>query len=301
MGTSGHPILSVVITSFNAIDTIERCLDSLRNQATPNLFEVLLVDSSTDGTASIVRKRYPEVRLLQSTHRLYCGDARNRALKIARADLIAFLDADCFVDRDWVDTILETHHTNYLLIGGVIDNAQRRSAVAWAYHFCEYSLWLPTRTPRLIREMAGCGLSIKRVAYERYGPFIEGTYSSDTAFQWKTWGDGQKVLFTPKIRIYHRGPTCLSRFLSHTLEHRRDYARVKSRERHLTWTQRVLEAAILPITPFLLMGAALLRLRRCPRYLPYYLFCSPLLFLGYCARSWGELIGYLTLKPNTHD
>jgi len=287
------PELSIIIASFNARDTIEACLDSLRGQKTERSFEVLLVDSSTDGTAEFVCGHYPEVRLITSPNRLHCGGARNRALALAGAEVIAFLDADSYVDAEWVEALMETHRADYLLVGGIIDNSSASSLAAWAYYFCEYSLWLPARRQRHVREMAGCCLSFKRSAFDRYGPFIEGTYCSDTAFQWKLRRDGHKVLFTPKIRIYHQAPASFSRFITHTFEHRRAFARVKNREKRLSPLRLVMEISILPVTPLLLMGATLLRLRRCLRYLPYYLACSPLLFSGYCARSYGELVGYL--------
>jgi GT2 family glycosyltransferase len=292
--THKKPELSIIIASFNARDTIEACLDSLRQQKTERPFEVILVDSSTDGTSEFVRNHYPEVRLITSPDRLHCGDARNRALAIARAEVIAFLDADSYVDAEWVETLIETHRADCLLAGGIIDNASHTSLAAWAYYFCEYSLWLPARRQRHIREMAGCCLSFKRSAFDRYGPFIEGTYCSDTAFQWKLRGDGHQVLFTPKIRIYHQAPASFSRFIAHIFEHRRAFARVKSREKRLSTQRCAMEITILPIAPLLLMGATLLRLRRCWRYLPYYLACSPLLFSGYCVRSLGELVGYLS-------
>ena len=178
----GEPELSVVITSFNAVATIADCLGSLRAQETGRQFEVVLVDSSTDGTADLVRARHPEVRLIESRRRLHCGEARNRALEVVRAGVIAFLDADCLVDPDWVDAVLETHRSAELLVGGAVDNACPSNLVGWAYYFCEYNLWLPSRRRRRIPEMAGCCLSIKRAAYDLYGPFVEGTYSSDTAF-----------------------------------------------------------------------------------------------------------------------
>ena len=78
----GNPELSVIIASYNARRTIEMCLNSLRLQKSPRTFEVILVDSSTDGTGDVVRQGYPEVRLITSTARLYCGSARNEGLKI---------------------------------------------------------------------------------------------------------------------------------------------------------------------------------------------------------------------------
>ena len=68
--TRVDPQLSVIIASYNARDTVAACLDSLRCQETSIPFEVLLVDSSTDGTAEVVRHHYAEVRLITSPQRL---------------------------------------------------------------------------------------------------------------------------------------------------------------------------------------------------------------------------------------
>ena len=287
------PELSVVITSFNARDTIGACLESLRRQRTARAFEVVLIDSSTDGTASLVQTDYPEVDVTVSPVRLYAGSGRNRALARTRARLIAFLDADCSVGADWVERVCDAHERDDLLIGGSIDNAASRSLVSWAYYFCEFSLWLPSARSRYSDEMAGCCLSMKREAYDRYGPFVEGTYSSDTAFQWKSRRDGHRVWITPSIRVFHQSPAGFAGFLAHTAEHRRGFARVKCRERNLSAAARLREIALLPLAPFLLVGVTAFRLRRCPRYLPRFLAASPLVLLGYCARSWGEFKGYL--------
>jgi GT2 family glycosyltransferase len=292
------PDLSIIIASFNASGTITACLDSLRAQKTARVFEVLLVDSSTDGTASLVRARYPDVDVITSPRRLFAGSARNLAIPRSRAGVIALLDADCYVGGDWVDTVCEAHQRDDLLIGGTVHNAPSQSLVSWAYYFCEFNLWLPAAHSRTMAEMAGCCLSLKRAAYERYGPFLEGTYSSDTAFQWKTGRDGHRAWFTPSIRVVHQSPTGLRYFLRHTVEHRRGYARVNCLERRLSRAGRLREMAVLPITPFLLLGATLLRLHVCWRYLPRFLAASPLVLLGYMARSWGEFTGYLRPTPS---
>lgn len=287
------PDLSVIITSYNARATIGACLESLRAQTTTRDVEILLVDSSTDGTAAFVREAYPEVVVLGSPDRLYAGSARNVAIPRSRAPLIAFLDADCTVDAGWVDNVCTAHDGPGLLLGGSVDNAPTRSLVAWAYYFCEFNLWLPAARGRAMSEAAGCCLSMKREAYDRYGPFLDATYSSDTAFQWRARRDGHRVQYIPSIRVIHQSPTGLRHFLRHTAEHRRGYARVKCRDRSLSASGRGREMALLTVTPILLMGATLVRLRVCPRYLPQFLAASPLVFLGYAARSWGELTGYL--------
>ena len=299
--TETCPDLSVIITTYNARNIIGDCLDSLRRQRTSHRFEIVLVDSSDDDTAEILRARYPEVRLIHSPHRLYCGDARNLGMAEARAGLIAFLDADCHVGENWIEAVLNAHRSECLLVGGIIDNNPRDSIMSWAYYFCEFSLWLPARRSRRIKEIAGCCLSFKRSAYDRYGPFVEGTYCSDTAFQWRLQKDGHDVYSDPAIRVYHHSPSGLGFFLSHTYEHRKAFARVKCREKRLSAVRRIMEIALLPITPLLLMGATLLRLYRCREYLPRFVLTMPVLILGYCARCCGELAGYLTSSDTTTD
>jgi GT2 family glycosyltransferase len=293
------PELSVIIASYNARRTIGACLESLRRQKTKRKLEILLVDSSQDGTAEWVRERFPEVRVITSPRRLYCGDARNRAMPLARAGIVAFVDADCYVEDTWAEAVCEAHRQDNLLAGGIIDNAPTCNLVSWAYYFCEFSIWLPAKHKRRIAEMAGCCLSMKRAAFERYGPFLEGTYCSDTAFQWKTRRDGIETLFSPAIRVYHKSPGELGGFLGHIYQHRRAFAHVKCREQHLSLPMRLSELALLTVTPFLLMGISLYRLRFCWSYLPRFAAASPLILLGYIARSCGEFAGYL--HPNSDD
>ena len=133
----------------------------------------------------LLKKRFPSVKLHHFSERKFCGDARNWAISVAQGDIIAFLDADCTVESNWVDEVLKAHHSPYLVIGGVVDNGSPKSLVGWAYYFCEFNLWMPQSLKCERREVAGCCLSMKRGAFERYGPFLEGTYCSDTAFQRK--------------------------------------------------------------------------------------------------------------------
>ena len=294
---SGGPELTVIIASYNARRTIETCLDSLRLQNSSRTFETILVDSSTDGTADLVRQRYPEVQLITSTSRLFPGGARNVGFKAAQAKIIAFLDADCFVESGWVDAILEAHRTPHYLVSGAVLNGTPEHPVAWAYYFCEFSHWLPGGKIREIREAPGCCLSFKREAYEAYGPFIEGTYSSDTAFHWRAWRDGHKVYLDPAIRVFHRTLYNVREYLNHVAYHRRCYARVKVRETRLGLAGRLAHVGLTPVLPFLLLTAIGTRVVQSRRFLRKCLGCLPLLFAGLCARAWGEFLGFLITGP----
>ena len=58
------PELSVIVVAYNARSLIGDCLRSLESQATSRSFEVIVVDSSTDGTGDFVAETFPNARLL---------------------------------------------------------------------------------------------------------------------------------------------------------------------------------------------------------------------------------------------
>ncbi len=77
------PQLSIIIASYNAEKTIESCLESLENQATDKDFEVIVVDSSPDGTAKLIEEKFPDVNLYRFSERKFPGDARNFGISIS--------------------------------------------------------------------------------------------------------------------------------------------------------------------------------------------------------------------------
>ena len=289
------PELSVVIVAYNERHSIERCLASLKRQQTNHLFEVILIDSSTDGTDAVAL-RFPFVRVQHFAERKYPGDARNAGMALARGGIIAFLDADCFVESNWIEAVVRAHQSSYLAVGSAVINGSPESLVAWAYYFCEFNLWLPRAEKCEIAEMAACGLSIKRHAFKQYGPFIEGTYSSDTAFHWRLARDGHKVIFIPSICVAHTVRYRLGEFLPHTVMHRRGFARVVAREKAFSMPKRFAAAMGTAFLTPLLVPIIAWRVARAERLLRPFLLASPIVLLGLLARAWGEFLGFATAK-----
>lgn len=84
---------SVVIPAFNASGTIDRALDSCRQQSLSPHEIIVVDDASTDDTAHRVQQ-YPDVTLLQLHPNQGSSRARNAGWEIASGDYIVFLDSD---------------------------------------------------------------------------------------------------------------------------------------------------------------------------------------------------------------
>ena len=291
-----RPAVSVIVPSYNAAPTIDRCLGAFEAQTAASEAEIIVVDSSSDGTADLVSARFPRVRLLALPTRRFPGDARNLGIAEARADVLAFTDADCIPDPRWLEGILAAHRARPdPAIGGAIENGNPDSAVGWAAYLLEFSQWIPSRPAGRMPEIATGCLSLKRWAFERYGPFLEGTYSSDTAFQWRLLRDGHEPLFDPAIRVAHVNIDRLGELLRRKLRHGRDFARLRARAEQFSAGRRLAFAALAAGLPMVLWRRIAQRVAADPELRIRLARSTPGVVLALCAWSAGEAAGYLSL------
>ncbi len=286
-------MLSVIIASYNACGTIDSCLKSLDAQRGDGRFEVIVVDSSTDGTSQIIREKFPWVDLYVFPQRMYCGEARNFGISVARGDIVAFIDADCTADSRWVSEILKAHESPHLAIGGSIGNGNSESYVGWGAYFTEFSQWMPAKASLAMEDIAGANMSYKKEAFRCFGSFIEGTYCSDTEFHWRLNEAGHHVLFSPSVRVYHKNITSLGRFLIHEFHHGLSFARVRVRNRNFSFLRRTLYASLSPLIVARLLSKIAWRNVTNRVYLKDFLKALPLVVLGAASWSLGELVGYV--------
>jgi glycosyltransferase involved in cell wall biosynthesis len=96
-------MFSIVITARNDERTIAACLDSVAAQGSGVAHEIVVLDdASGDGTAALVAKRYPGVKLLLEPTRVGWVGILRRHLPELRGEAVAFLGSHCRADPDWL-------------------------------------------------------------------------------------------------------------------------------------------------------------------------------------------------------
>jgi hypothetical protein len=87
------PTFSIVIAAHNAAGTIAEAVESALAQTLPAIEVIVGDDGSTDETAAALDPYRERIRYFRQEHR-GVASTRNAALKIARGDFFAVLDAD---------------------------------------------------------------------------------------------------------------------------------------------------------------------------------------------------------------
>jgi glycosyltransferase involved in cell wall biosynthesis len=113
------PSLTIAICTRNRPDGVQKLLESLSRLSVPpaapparSSMEILIVDNapSDDRTRDLV-SQWPEVSYVREP-RPGLNFARNRALREARGEILAFLDDDVVVDRGWLEGLCDAWNTN---------------------------------------------------------------------------------------------------------------------------------------------------------------------------------------------
>lgn len=104
--------VTVIIPAFNEESTIQRCVDSLLNQTVvPNI--IVVNDGSFDNTLQKISKyKTLDNFLLINQENQGVSVARNRGIKAAKTEFITFLDADDYVENNFIQVLLDGYRQN---------------------------------------------------------------------------------------------------------------------------------------------------------------------------------------------
>lgn len=103
---------TVVIPLYNKYEFVKKTIDSVLQQTHPHFELIIVDDGSTDGSLGLVEKITDQRICLIRQANAGVSSARNRGIKEAKYEMIAFLDADDWWDKDYLhlmDELIEKY------------------------------------------------------------------------------------------------------------------------------------------------------------------------------------------------
>ena len=100
--------VSVIVPVWNPGPGISRCVESLRGQTLEDIEMIFVDDCGTDNAMDVVRaaaKEDPRIRILENSENLGTGISRNKGIEMARGEYLSFVDADDYVDLDFLEVL----------------------------------------------------------------------------------------------------------------------------------------------------------------------------------------------------
>ena len=100
--------LSIVIVNYNVKFFLEQCLRSVYNALHEINAEVYVVDNnSVDGSCSMVKEKFPTVKLIENKYNFGFSKANNQAIKLSSGEYVLLLNPDTVVEENTFTKILE--------------------------------------------------------------------------------------------------------------------------------------------------------------------------------------------------
>lgn len=209
------PRVSIVVASYNAERTLRACLDSLQRLNYPDYEIILVDDGSTDATPQIALA-HPGVRYFRHEKNLGLSVARNTGIAAATGEIVAFTDADCRADEDWLRYLAaDLVAGDFAAIGGPNLLPPEDSLVAAAVMASPGGPAHVMLTDREAEHIPGCNMAFYKWALAAVGGFdpVFHQAGDDVDICWRLQHASHKIGFSPAAFVWHHRRSTVTEYL----------------------------------------------------------------------------------------
>jgi GT2 family glycosyltransferase len=209
--------VSILIINWNTRDILRGCLRSVYEQTREINFEVIVIDNaSSDGSAEMVKKEFPQIVLIENHDNRGFAAANNQGMKIAKGRYVLLLNPDTIVLDGAIqksvayaedDSTIQQTCFRFPSVGNLILQKSglcrlfprsgvfgREKMVGWNRD-----------TEREVDVVSGMFMLVRREAIEQVGLMDEAyfVYAEETDWCVRFHKAGCRCVFTPLARIIH--------------------------------------------------------------------------------------------------
>lgn len=202
---------SVIIVTYNHVDYIKDCLDSLLEY--PSI-EIIVVDNdSTDGTSEFIQKNYDKVKIIRNKKNVGYGVGNNIGVNVASNKYVIILNPDTRVSKGAIEAILKPLEKKIVTIPKVLFyDGSKINTCGNIEHFTGLTFTrglgeIPDKynNPEILKGLSGVCFAMLKKDYLELGGFDDKffVYMEDAEFSWKANLNGFKIIYVPDSIIYH--------------------------------------------------------------------------------------------------
>ncbi|MEJ8569664.1 glycosyltransferase [Elongatibacter sediminis] len=222
--------ISVIVPFYNEARHIEHAIRGLLCQVdVPEGVEIILVDNNSNDGSREIANRFSEIKVISEAKQSSYA-ARNRGVREATGDVIAFMDADCVPAPDWLQQIDQAmSNSDALVVIGSRQSAGDSTALSsMAAYELEKSRYVFTGSDKELFYGYTNNMAVRKQVFGDLGPFLERSRGSDTILIRKLVDkyDCDSVLYVPEIKIRHLEINSLGRL------YKKNYIYGRSRRRY---------------------------------------------------------------------
>jgi len=226
------PDVSVIIVNYNVRDFLHQSLLSIQKALKGIHSEIFVIDNaSDDGSAEMVRRRFPRVQLIANNANLGFAKANNIALKKARGKFLLLINPDTIVQEDTIRVMVEflQNHPEVGLAGCKILNpdgsfqpaCRRGFPTPWVAFakifglsrifpktklFGKYNLtYLSTEETYPVDAVSGSFMMVRKEIFEQVGGLDESyfMYGEDLDWCYRIRQAGWRIFYVHSTQIIH--------------------------------------------------------------------------------------------------
>ncbi|HZY11029.1 MAG TPA: glycosyltransferase family 2 protein [Bacteroidota bacterium] len=231
---SNQPDVSIILTSWNVRELLRESINSIYEMTRDVEYEIIVVDdASADGTAAVVRKEFPNAKLLVNEKNLGYAKSNNLGAEISNGRYVLLLNSDTLLINNAIKILIDflDKHSDVGVCGGWLRNKDMTSQVSYGdfpsfYQAIFDALFLndlfpganfPNRgrypnnkvsEPMEVDYITGADILIRKELIDRLGLFDERfhIYCEETDFCYRVkYIANMKVYFVPEAQIIHLG------------------------------------------------------------------------------------------------
>lgn len=224
--------LSIIIVNYNVKHFLEQCLHSVLKAVKNCSAEIFVVDNnSVDGSAQLIREKFPNIQFIQNTENVGFSKANNQAIKLSKGKYILLLNPDTVVEEDTFEKVVdfmdkhpEAGGLGVKMIDGkgtFLPESKRGLPTPWvafykmfglsklfpkSHKFGKYHLsYLNENEIHEIDVLAGAFMLMRKIALDKVGLLDETffMYGEDIDLSYRIQQGGFKNYYFPETTIIH--------------------------------------------------------------------------------------------------